>query len=155
MKILIPTDGSALALDAVHHVLALLRAGLRAELVLANVQEPTHLYELLMTSDEGTREAAARAAGEHALQPAEALLRAAGIDFTSEIAVGEPAHTLLSLAEREGCDVVVIGSHGTGGLRKALLGSVSERLVRDARLPVTVVPHAAPDEVAAEVADAA
>lgn len=155
MKILIPIDGSALALDAVHHALALRRAGLQAELVLANVQEPTHLYELLMTSDEDTREAAARAAGEHALRPAEALLRAAGIGFTSEIAVGEPAQTLLALAEREGCDLVVIGSHGTGGLRKALLGSVSERLLRDARLPVTVVPHTAPEDVADDIADAA
>ena len=43
IKILIAVDGSALSLDAVHHVLRLVQDGLRASVVLANVQEPASL----------------------------------------------------------------------------------------------------------------
>jgi nucleotide-binding universal stress UspA family protein len=45
VKILLPIDGSPLSLDAVHHAMRLVREGLRATFVLANVQEPSSLYE--------------------------------------------------------------------------------------------------------------
>ena len=51
IKILIAVDGSALSLDAVHHVLRLVQDGLRASVVLANVQEPASLYELVVSRD--------------------------------------------------------------------------------------------------------
>ena len=49
IKILVAVDGSALSLDAVHHVLRLVQDGLRASVVLANVQEPASLYELVVS----------------------------------------------------------------------------------------------------------
>ena len=51
IKILIAVDGSALSLDAVHHVLRLVQDGLRVSVVLANVQEPASLYELVVSRD--------------------------------------------------------------------------------------------------------
>ena len=48
MKILLPLDGSEPALDAVRHAMRLVREGLRAEFVLANVQEPVYLYEMVL-----------------------------------------------------------------------------------------------------------
>ena len=51
MKILVPVDGSALALDAVRHVLHLHPEGLKASFVLATVQEPTFLYEMVLAPD--------------------------------------------------------------------------------------------------------
>ena len=51
MKILVPVDGSALSLEAVRHALALVRNGLRADLVLANVQAPASLYEIVVAHD--------------------------------------------------------------------------------------------------------
>ena len=47
LKILIAVDGSELSLDGVHHALALVGQGLQATMVLANVQEPATLYELV------------------------------------------------------------------------------------------------------------
>ena len=51
MKILVPVDGSAAALQAVRQALRMVDQGLRASLVLANVQAPASLYELLRVHD--------------------------------------------------------------------------------------------------------
>jgi nucleotide-binding universal stress UspA family protein len=74
LKILIAVDGSDLSLDAVHHALALVRQGLRASVVLAHVQEPASLYELVTTRDPDLIAAASLEAGEHLMAPARALL---------------------------------------------------------------------------------
>ena len=139
MKILLPVDGSADSLAAVRHVLALLGAGLRAELVLANVQEPASLYELLRVHDAEAIEAISRTAGEHSLQEAAALCSAAQAVFEQEVGNGEPAHTLLDIAEEQRCDQIVLGARGKGGTTGTRLGSVAHALLHDTALPVTIV----------------
>lgn len=142
MKILLPLDGSEPALDAVRHALQLVREGLRADFVLANVQEPTYLYELVLAPDAEVLERASGAAGAHALEAGEALLRAAGVSFERELAVGDPAHTLAEIIERRSCDAVIMGARGQGRLRRALLGSVSYEVLHAAPVPVTIVKEA-------------
>lgn len=142
MLILLPVDGSELALDAVHHALDLLREGLRANFVLANVQEPTYLYEIVLAPDVALLEAASFDAAVHALAGAEALLQGAGARYEREIAHGNPGKTLLEIAERFACDAIIIGSRGAGSLRSALLGTVSQTVLQEATVPVTVVKHA-------------
>ena len=62
------------------HALQLVQGGLRAEFVLANVQEPASLYELVVSRDPDLIAAASLEAGEHLMAPARALLDAAGFD---------------------------------------------------------------------------
>ena len=62
-RILIAVDGSELALDAVHHAVQLTRDGLQADFVLANVQEPASLYELVVSRDPDMIAAASIEAG--------------------------------------------------------------------------------------------
>lgn len=150
MKILVPVDGSSASLDAVQHALQLLREGLRASLVLANVQEPASLWELLRVHDAEAIEAISRSAGEHSLQEAAALCRAAGVEFTQELASGEPATTLHDIAEEQGCELVVMGARGKGETPGTRLGSVAHALLHDAALPVTIVRHPPPPEAADE-----
>ena len=50
MKILVAIDGSEASLDAARHALQLARDGLRADIVLATVQEPTYLYEMVLAT---------------------------------------------------------------------------------------------------------
>lgn len=145
LNILLPSDGSDFALDAVHQVLRLHKAGLQLSVVLANVQAPTYLYEMVLAPDAELLEASL-AAGLHALQPAQALLDAAGLSYETEVGSGDPAHTLLDIAERYGCDLIVLGARGVGGLREALLGSVTQTLMHEARIPVMVVKHSEPEE---------
>lgn len=149
MKILLPLDGSEAALDAVRFALALATDGLRCDFVLANVQEPAHLYEIVLARGvEGIDDARAEA-GLHALAPAEALLRAAGVaEWEHEVAGGDPAHAIVDIAERFGCDLVVMGSRGTGSVRSALLGSVSHEVLHACPVPVMIVKPREVDEVA-------
>ena len=50
-----------------------------------------------------------------------------------------PGRALVEMAEDEGADLIILGSHGRSGLSRAFLGSVAERVVRHAPCPVLVV----------------
>lgn len=139
MRILLPVDGSLLSLEAVHHVVRLVKDGLNANVVLANVQEPASLYELVLVHDAEAIDRACAQAGLHALQDALALLRAAGIECECEVAKGDPAHTLIEISERFECDMVVMGARGTSTLRSAMMGSVSNELLHSSLVPVVIV----------------
>lgn len=52
---------------------------------------------------------------------------------------GEPVEAICALAREQACDLIIVGSHGRRGLSRALLGSVAERVVRHAPVPVLVV----------------
>ena len=146
MKILVCVDGSEPALDAVRHALHLHREGLHASFLVATVQEPAVAYELMLTPDAEVLERVTGAVGARALEGAEALLNAAGVPFEREIATGDPALTLLDVAVRHGCAAIVMGARGMGALRSALLGSVSQEVLRDSPLPVTIVKHLIADD---------
>ena len=53
------------------------------------------------------------------------------------VAIGRPSHEIVALASRLQCDLVVVGTHGRTGIRRAVIGSVAEYVVRHA--PCTVV----------------
>lgn len=63
----------------------------------------------------------------------------AGVHLENIVAHGDPAVELSAFAEREEIDVIVIGSTGKGFLKRKLLGSVSDTIVRNARCSVYVV----------------
>jgi nucleotide-binding universal stress UspA family protein len=139
MKILLPVDGSPQSLSAVTLVVRLVGEGLQASVVLANVQEPASLYEMLRLHDSEAIERMAASAGEHALAAATALVERAGIDYESEVCSGDPAHTIVDLVERYGCDAVVMGARGLGAGRSAPLGSVANEVLHATQVPVTIV----------------
>lgn len=149
MKILLPIDGSALSLNEVHFALRLLHTGLKAELLLVNVQAPANLYEIVNQPDPALREQVNQAAGQHALAPALAALTAAGVPCESVVVTGSPATALLELIELHQCDLVVMGTHGAGPLRSAWEGSVAQDLLHLAPVPVLLVK---PDEAEADQA---
>jgi nucleotide-binding universal stress UspA family protein len=139
MKILLPVDGTPTALEAVHHALHLVRAGLRADFVLANVQDTPTLYEIVTAHDPDVIEQVRHDAAADLLAGAAQLLDAAGVPYVTEVATGDPANTLVDIVEKHGCDAVVIGAERHGGLRSVLIGSVSQALLHDCPVPVTVV----------------
>ena len=56
------------------------------------------------------------------------------------VEVGYPAEEILKAADGEGCDLIVIGSHGKGFLRHAFLGSVTRSVLERTRKPVFIIP---------------
>ncbi|MDZ4291903.1 MAG: hypothetical protein A3B67_05380 [Burkholderiales bacterium RIFCSPHIGHO2_02_FULL_66_10] len=138
IKILIPVDGSEHALLAVRHALRLVGAGLKARFVVANVQETATLYELMVAHDPAVLEQVNEAAGHDLMRSAVHLLQAAGLPVTQDTATGDPANMLVEMVERNGCEAVIMTAHG-GGLRAAVLGSVSQEMVRLSPVPVTLV----------------
>ncbi len=143
MKILLPVDGSDLSLKAVRLAVSLLQQGLSGSLVLANVQEPATLYEMVVAPDGEVLRQVSTAAGVDTLEKAEALLMAEGVVYEREIATGDPAHTIVDIGERFGCDMIVMGARGISAMRSALLGSVSNEVLHAAQVPVVIVK---PDE---------
>ncbi|HET8679105.1 MAG TPA: universal stress protein [bacterium] len=84
-------------------------------------------------------------------------LRSAGLPESVPVEVMMQQHTvpadIRALAARLNADLIIMGTHGRTGLRRALLGSVAEDVIRHAEIPVLVVPIAArqPDEQLAGV----
>lgn len=62
-----------------------------------------------------------------------------GIPLEMKVVYGDPAHELLSFAEEEQIDLIVIGSSGKGFLKRKLLGSVSHHIVTHAKCSVLLV----------------
>jgi nucleotide-binding universal stress UspA family protein len=133
-KILLPVDGTPASLQAVRHVIYLVRGGLRAGIVLAHVQEGPGPLEVFGARDPAAIGRAGAEAGHHLLQPARDLLDEAGLAFDDEVVMadGDPAH-------RHHCASIVIGAKRTGLLRHVLLGSLSRTLLQESPIPVTVV----------------
>ena len=147
MKLLLPVDGSEFSLEAVRFAIRLMAEGLRADVVLANVQEPANLYELIVAHNPEVIEHVSADAGMHALRSAQALLEAAGIAYESEVAQGDPAHTIVDIVERFGCQMVIMGARGQSGLRRALMGSVSNEVLHACPVPVLIAQPQTPPEV--------
>ena len=60
---------------------------------------------------------------------------------TAAVLMGTPANELLQYVGDHACDLVVVGSHGHGLVRRFLLGSVADRVFKSAACAVLVVPH--------------
>jgi nucleotide-binding universal stress UspA family protein len=147
MKILLPVDGTELSLHETRFALQLVRAGLQADFVLANVQAPASFYEMVTAQDPGLIEDAALEAAEDLMAPSAQLLRQAGVAFETAVVSGDPAHAMLELIEIHRCDMVVMGARALGPIRRLIEGaSVSRRLIDDAPVPVLLVPPLAGED---------
>lgn len=135
-RILYPTDFSEAAAAAVPFIQQLREAGAR-EVIVVHVVDGG-----ILAPAAEIFESEARAA----LDDVVGRLRAAGLAVRPEFRVGGAAHEILELAREERVSVIVIGSHGKGLVREALLGSVSDAVVRRAQVPVLVVKPRRADE---------
>jgi nucleotide-binding universal stress UspA family protein len=70
-------------------------------------------------------------------------LRSAGLHAEAMLAKGDVRETVVEAAEKWHADLIVVGSHGKGGLRRLLLGSVAEFVARHAPCSVLIVRSAA------------
>ena len=137
-RILIPVDGSANAERAVAYVIAMIGKGRAVEVHLVNVQPPLR-ENVARFIARGEIEGYHREEGEKALAGAKQRLADAGIAATSHIGVGPAGETIADFAKELGADEIVMGTRGLGGLAGLLLGSVATEVIREAKVPVTLV----------------
>jgi nucleotide-binding universal stress UspA family protein len=74
------------------------------------------------------------------IQQMAAALKNRGVECEGLLVQGSTTETLLDEIVRLQADMVIMGSHGRSGLFKAFVGSVSEQVLRDSRVPVLIVP---------------
>lgn len=142
-QILVPVDFSAVT-DAVIEQAAALARCFDADLSLLHVAAPDPDFVGYDAGPETVREhVAVDLRNEHReLQALAESLRGRGLRAHAVSVQGSTVETILERAERIGAELIVIGSHGHGALYRALVGSVSEGVIRGSRCPVLLVPSA-------------
>lgn len=135
-KILVATDLSELGQNVLHESKGLARA-LDAELLVVHVLDAT---PYILSGDVGYSSAAMlqshTAAVEASLARIESGLQAEGISGVVKMEYGIPHERIVELAQSERVQLIAMGTHGRGGVRHMIMGSVAERVARTARVPV-------------------
>jgi nucleotide-binding universal stress UspA family protein len=81
-----------------------------------------------------------RAEARHELDRIATRLRQDGISVSSEVRDGQPAQEIARAADDTGADLIVLASHGRGGIRRWAIGSVAAEVLRLAATPVLLIP---------------
>lgn len=135
--VLIAVDGSAMSEQAVEYVVEHFGASLEEVSVVGVL--PIERAAGAATEEGSPRKTLLEEEIERYLGTACSTLRKAGIACKSVIRFGEPAGEILELARETDCGLIVLGRRGRGKAAKLLLGSVSEKVTKEAPCPVTVV----------------
>jgi nucleotide-binding universal stress UspA family protein len=141
--ILIPTDGSKLSNDAALAGVRLAKAlGARVTALFAAPPATPILYKAVLPVGYATpqehKKMIERAAASY-LGAVEKAARGAGVRCEAVTVTSDfPADAILATAKKRGCDLVVMGSHGRRGLKGALLGSETQKVLAEGALPVLV-----------------
>jgi universal stress protein A len=129
-----------------------LAARFEADVTLVHVVlPPTQAASDVLVSSRGIAEARAEEEVEALAQWHAAAERRAGRPVRWRVLTGDPAAEIVRYAREQHCDLLVVGTHGRTGVRRLVLGSVAERVVRESPCAVLVVhgPGAGEKEVAA------
>ena len=139
-KILVAIDGSEAASRALDYAVTQARCEPTALLHVLNVQPTLSNYtapEIYVTAERIREVTAARARA--ILDAAAAHLKGVGCQFELEQVEGEPAETIARRARELGCESITMGTHGLTSIGILFMGSVAQKVVYYADVPVTLV----------------
>jgi nucleotide-binding universal stress UspA family protein len=149
-RILVPTDGSVGTAHVAMQAFDLAET-YGATVYLLNVVD-SGVGTILPDSSETERELRDR--GERAVATLEALAGTYSLDPVTEIREGDPADEILAYGAEIDADAIVMGTHGRSGIERRLIGSVAERVVRNAERPVMTVRLPETDRTVTEASQA-
>lgn len=141
-EILVSLDGSELSEAALPHARALAKA-FDARISLMSIMEPVEMYSQtgvvgpVVSVSMNVQEEIERI-GQYLEGVADNLIKE-GIDARTEVREGDPAAEICDYAETNGVDIIVMSTHGRSGLQRWVYGSVTDRVLRSAKVPVFLV----------------
>ncbi|WP_323190795.1 universal stress protein [Halostella sp. PRR32] len=148
-RILVPTDGSDGVERAIGHAIDLAEAHGASVHAVYVVNTASYGTLPMETSWEGISDML-RDEGEAAIDRVRDIAAGTSVDVEGSLVDGTPSKEIVRYAEQNDCDLIVMGTHGRGGIDRLLLGSVAERVVRSSDVPVLTVRVGEPSEERAE-----
>lgn len=135
--VLVPVDFSSPSLDALEYAI---QVGDRfgAELTIVHVLEPIY-FDLELGLGRIEQEVQKRTHWETQLDGLAQVVRGRGLAAGSVVLGGIPSESIVTYARGQGCDLIVMGTHGRRGLTRLRYGSVAESVLRQAPCPVLTV----------------
>lgn len=145
-RVLIPTDGSEDATNAVHKGLSLAKLIKAKEVITLYVKDLAFLYnspedDTILMINTGLQNE-----GENILAQVVEEGKKLGVKVEALITEGHPADEILRVAHERNIDIIVIGTVGRSGITRLLMGSVAEKITRHAPCPVFVVRYKSGEE---------
>lgn len=137
-RILVPTDGSAEGKRAVAHALDVAAVHDADVHALYVVDTASYAGMPMESSWEGIGDLL-RSDAREAIARVERLADEVDVGVETAVVDGSPSREIIRYAEGNDCDLIVMGTHGRGGIDRLLLGSVAEKVVRAASVPVVTV----------------
>jgi nucleotide-binding universal stress UspA family protein len=138
-NLVVAVDGSPCANHALAVALALARVE-GSKLAVCSIADPAPVYGTLEPAVLVERTLAEiRAHAQHSVDDALATAKATGIEAQGSALDGEPVYEITRYAEHVHADAIVIGTHGRSGLKRLLMGSVAEGVLRLSPVPVITV----------------
>jgi nucleotide-binding universal stress UspA family protein len=145
-KILVPLDGSKLAECVLPHVESLATCSPGAEVMLVSVTERVIGFRAMDDSSQPLGERLVpEAVGKEEREARKYLDRIAktlagkGVKVLTEVLLGKPAEEITLFATNEGCDLIVMASHGRSGPSRWTHGSVAEKVFRTNSAPILMI----------------
>jgi nucleotide-binding universal stress UspA family protein len=139
-RVLVTLDGSGFAEQVLPWAQVVSQVS-SAELLLLTVPEvpDPSMYGAMGDAIDELREQAESNARRY-LERTAAMLRDQGMAVRPLVEGSRPATTILDVAEREGVDLIMVATHGRGGMERLFLGSVADRVVHHSTCPVLLIP---------------
>lgn len=135
-KILVPVDGSASSIHALEYAAERQRGSAGMKILVVTVQSPIRPSGLLtraLIAEHQKRSASA------ALAPALAAVKRLKAQASYHTEIGEPAAAIVEFAKKKRCGEIAMGNSGSGALARLVMGSVAQKVVILAPMPVILV----------------
>ena len=145
-SILVPLDGSETSEDGLQQAIGIAR-GAQATLHLLHVIDSFPvMFEMSSQANFETMKQSLRNWSEAMLETARRKAAEQGVNaqvILRELVTGRVSDSIVQVAHDAACDLIVMGTHGRRGLRRMMLGSDAESVVRLCHIPVLLVPQRA------------
>ncbi len=134
-KILAPIDGSQNSMESLKCARDLAEK-YGAQIVMVNIQKPAS-YEAPKPVSEDPKVLEER--GSKIIEKGMDAIKGTTANIKSEVITGDPSEQILHLIDKESVDMVVMGCHGLTGVRRFLIGSVSNKVLQHSSKPVMII----------------